>query len=63
MRIRNIIIAGAGAMFLSGCAYDNFGYGDNGYGGDSYYGYYGHYGYASHPRRCWDDYYGTWYNC
>ena len=57
MRIRKIIIAAAGAMFVAGCAYDDFGY------GDSYYDYYGHSGYNHHHRRCWDDYYNTWYNC
>lgn len=60
MRIRKIIIAAVGAALVSGCAYDDFGYGD-GYYNDYGYGY--GYGYQQRPRQCWNDYYGYWYTC
>ncbi len=40
MRVRNIIIALGGALVLTGCAYDDYGYGfDDGY----YYHHHHHY--------------------
>jgi len=60
MRVRNIMIAAAGAMTVAGCAYDDYGYGDR-YYGDRYYdndGYYRdhHYRDRSGYYRDRDDY-------
>lgn len=42
MRIRNVILATAGALLLAGCAYDDDGYG---FDGGDYYGYHHHHHY------------------
>jgi len=52
MRIRNIILATLGAVILTGCAYDDYGYGYNGYAD----GYYHH-----HRHHHDSDYWGSGY--
>lgn len=51
MRIRNIIIAVAGALVVAGCAYDDYGYGFDD-------GYHHHHHYRNYDGGYWGSGYG-----